>query len=163
MLCPKPKRRKKVRTWLRLRRKALRQRGSFKGYLPSEKPRKRCRSDFEVIQYALQMRQERLTNPTRAETALSQILRDLGIAHEREKIFLNGDRFILADVYLPGYNLTIECDGERLHKSQERYDNQRAMWLARAYGVGTVRFGNKEILSGKTREQLIMALGLYDA
>ena len=43
--------------------------------------------------------------------AFAQILDQLRIGYEPEKIFLNGDRAILVDFYLPIKNLAIEIDG----------------------------------------------------
>ena len=43
--------------------------------------------------------------------AFAQILEQLRIPFELEKIFLNGDRAILVDFFLPKQVLAIEIDG----------------------------------------------------
>jgi|HubBroStandDraft_2_1064218.scaffolds.fasta_scaffold971511_1 very-short-patch-repair endonuclease len=67
------------------------------------------------------------------------MLSRLGIKFEREKIILNGDRWVLLDFFIPSVNLAIELDGSQ-HRDQKQYDHGRSMWLARK-GIKTVRFG----------------------
>ena len=75
--------------------------------------------------------------------AFAQILDQLRIPYEIEKIFLNGDRHILVDFYLPSKNLAIEIDGSA-HDTQKKYDAGRDRWLLEAYGVKTIRLMNSE-------------------
>jgi hypothetical protein len=44
-------------------------------------------------------RQGRLNDPTSAELAFAALLDDMRLFYDREKVFLNGDRYILADFY----------------------------------------------------------------
>ena len=44
-------------------------------------------------------RQSRPSNPTRAELAFAEMLDCQRILYEREKIFLNGDRYIICDFF----------------------------------------------------------------
>jgi very-short-patch-repair endonuclease len=59
-------------------------------------------------------RQDRLKNRTRGELAFDAILQSMGIAFVAEKIFKNGDNYILADFYLPDLKLVIEIDGPHI-------------------------------------------------
>jgi very-short-patch-repair endonuclease len=42
---------------------------------------------------------------------MAGILHRLGVKFEREKVFLNGDRLVLADFYIHSVKLVIELDG----------------------------------------------------
>jgi very-short-patch-repair endonuclease len=48
---------------------------------------------------------------------MDAILRRLGVNPEREKIILNGDRWVLLDFYIPSVKLAIELDGAQ-HRNQ---------------------------------------------
>jgi very-short-patch-repair endonuclease len=80
------------------------------------------------------------------------------VNYEREKIILNGDRWVLLDFYIPSVNLAIELDGSQ-HRDQKRYDQGRSMWLGRQ-GIKTVRFWNKAVMDGKAEEMIRQMLGL---
>jgi hypothetical protein len=67
-------------------------------------------SDAQVLAMAMKRRAERFANPTAAEIAFSTMLTRLGIKHVREKIILNGDRFVLLDIWLPKWNLVVELE-----------------------------------------------------
>lgn len=107
-------------------------------------------TENEIIERANNARQDRLNNPTLAEECFAEILRELGIPFEREKIILNGDRFVLIDAYLPDRKMCLEIDGSS-HKTQEKYDQGRDAWL-KAQGYEVIRFQNKEVL--KTPEKV---------
>jgi very-short-patch-repair endonuclease len=104
-------------------------------------------------------RQQRLRNPTAAEEAFAGILNRLGIKFEREKIILNGDRFVLLDFYIPSVKLVVELDGAQ-HRGQKGYDMGRSMWLARVHGLHVVRFWNKAVMDGTAEARIRQMLGL---
>ena len=62
-----------------------------------------------------------------------------------ERIFLNGDRYILVDLYLQKHMIAIGIDGST-HDLQKRYDSGRNAWLLQAYGVRTIRPRRQEVL-----------------
>jgi very-short-patch-repair endonuclease len=90
-------------------------------------------------------RQSRLRNPTAAELMFSDILRALDVWFVREKIFQNGDRYILADFFLPAKKLAVEIDGSS-HDDRGGYDAGRDKWLLERHGVRTIRIANAEVL-----------------
>lgn len=127
-------------------RKQLNHKRKFKSFGQSSlKSYRRKRTDEQVRKYAEGKRQQRRLNPTRAEEAFAKILRAAGINFEREAIFLNGDKFVLLDFYLPGHHLAIECDGN-IHAKQSAYDQGRDKWLCATHKIKTIRFRNEEIL-----------------
>jgi very-short-patch-repair endonuclease len=100
-------------------------------------------------------RLERLRNRTRAEMAFAELIDRHRILYEVEKLFLNGDRWILVDFYLKDRMLAIELDGS-VHDNQKEYDRGRDDWLLRQYGVRTFRLSNAIALNGDGQ-----ALGTY--
>lgn len=79
-----------------------------------------------------------------AELAFEEILKELEIEYEKEKIFQNGDRWVLVDFFIPEGNLAIEIDGLQ-HTLQADYDRGRTEWLA-GKGIKTIRFQNPEVV-----------------
>jgi Protein of unknown function (DUF559) len=77
-------------------------------------------------------------NRTTAEIRFSEILDGPGILHECEAIFLNGDRFILADFYFKAQKLVIEL-AIPAHDDQKEYDEGRDASLLRGCGMRAVR------------------------
>jgi len=73
------------------------------------------------------------------------MLDSMGILYESEAVFLNGDRFILADFYFKTQKLVIELDGSA-HDDQKEYDARRDSWLLRCYGVRTIRLTTANVL-----------------
>lgn len=72
------------------------------------------------------------------------------MVHEREAIFLNGDRFILIDFLISkpdGTRIAIEIDGG-IHSGQARYDRERDQWLEQTHGIRTIRFRNEDVING---------------
>lgn len=132
---------KSTKPLLAKRRKKLNNRRKFKAH--NEKCHRKF-TDYQVTIRAEICRQAHIENPTEAEQAFAEILRNEGIKFTREKIILNGDRFILCDFQLDGQNIVCEIDGG-VHKTQEKYDIGRDAWLA-GKGVKTIRFTNKEVL-----------------
>jgi hypothetical protein len=135
------------------RKKPIRPKGKFKAFGANAfKTYRRRRTDAEVLTYANQCRQERLRNRTRAEIRMAELLDQNGILYEIEKIFLNGDRHICVDFFIPSAMIAIEVDGSA-HNTQKSYDAGRDRWLQHQYGVRTLRILNKEILR-KPRDAL---------
>lgn len=127
-------------------KKVLNNRRTFKSFgQNSLKSYRRKRSDEEVKKYAEGKRIQRLAGATAGELACAQLLTELSIPFEREAIFLNGDRFILVDIFIRRANLAIEIDGS-IHRRQGSYDAQRDRWLLETHGIKTIRFTNCEIL-----------------
>ncbi len=142
------------------RKKHIRPKGKFKAHGANTlKTYRRRRTDADVLAYANKCRMERLQNRTRAEMRLSEILDDQRILYEVEKIFLNGDRHILADFYIHGAMLVIEVDGSA-HDTQKSYDLGRDRWLLLQYGVRTLRLSNEEVFrkSSETMKRVLAAL-----
>lgn len=76
---------------------------------------------------------------------LAELLDKHGVLYQSEAIFLNGDRHILADFFIPSAILVIEVDGAA-HDDQKRYDAGRDRWLLDRYGVRTLRLPNNTVL-----------------
>jgi hypothetical protein len=93
---------------------------------------------------ALQYRSERLQDMTRAQIAFNGILDELGVLYEAEAIILNGDRFILADVFVRSHQVIFEIDG-KAHSRQGKYDLGRDRWLLSVHSIRTVRFTNEQV------------------
>lgn len=159
LLFPKPVKRIKVRKPLKRGKKKLAARRKFKGFDNITKHYRRRYTDYQVMCQAEVCRQKRLANPTPAELEMSSILTILGIKHERERIILNADRFVLIDIFVPSVNLAIELDGN-VHRHQQQYDHERSMWLARQYSIKTVRFFNAEVHSGAAQTRIKQTLGI---
>jgi very-short-patch-repair endonuclease len=100
------------------------------------------RSDPAKFDKAYEMR----NNPTRAEAAMWDILRNQVYQNFPNYIFYRQSvqyGYIL-DFYCPRLRLGIEVDGD-VHDDQREYDYYRDNTLAR-YGIEVHRFGNDEVL-----------------
>jgi len=141
------------------RKKRIASRLKFKefGANPTKTYRRRRYTDYQVMCQAGACRQRRPENATEAEEAFAEILKRLGVCFERERIVLNGHRWVLLDVWLPGLNLAIKLDGAG-HRLQKNYDHGRSMWLARK-GIKTVRSWNKAVLNGDAESRMREILG----
>jgi very-short-patch-repair endonuclease len=102
-------------------------------------------SDAQVMAKAREYRMQRLMNRTAAEMAFCAILDGLGVLYESEAIFLNGDRFVLIDIFVRSAKLAFELDGSA-HDDQKGYDAGRDVWLLRVHKVRTVRLTNELVL-----------------
>jgi very-short-patch-repair endonuclease len=156
LLFPKPTKRTKVRKPIRRSKKRIASRAKFKNWDNGKRCRRR--SDAEVLAKAQECRRERLLNPTIAEEVFSGILVRLGVKFEREKIILNGDRWVLLDFFIPAVNLAIELDGSQ-HRLQKNYDHGRSMWLAR-HGIKVVRLWNRAVFDGQAEQRVREMLGI---
>lgn len=146
----------KRRKPLKRSRKRIKARTKFKAH--GDNPLKSCRrrrTDYQVTVHAECQRQARLRNATRAELALAEMLDKNRILYEREKIFLNGDGYILVDFFFKEQKLAVEIDGSA-HDGQKEYDAGRDAWLLRGYGVRTLRLTNEDIFR---RAEETMKLG----
>ena len=81
------------------------------------------------------------------------------VLYESEKIFMNGDGWIVADFYVKSAKLVFEIDGAA-HDLQGGYDVGRDRWLPANYGVRTIRFINKQVLSRNAKLPVIVAEAL---
>jgi very-short-patch-repair endonuclease len=145
LLFSKPTRKKKPRKPLRRSLKKIAKRSVFKALGDNAfKSYRRRYTDYQVMVRAEVSRQARLRNRTRAEMAFCELLDSRRILYEIEKIFLNGDRCILADFFLKDRMLAIEIDGSS-HDGQKKYDAGRDDWLLRTYGVRTIRIHNSTV------------------
>jgi very-short-patch-repair endonuclease len=134
---PKRGRRSKCKKPLKRAQKRMKARAKFKAHGDNQlKTYRRRFTDYQVTVHANVCRQQRLRNRTRAEMAFAEMLDRHQILYEVEKIFLNGDRFILADFYFKAHNLVIELDGSA-HDAQKEYDAGRDAWLLRTYGLSS--------------------------
>jgi very-short-patch-repair endonuclease len=145
--CPKPPPRpKKPRKPIQRSRKPINRKSKFHAQTDVTKRYRNRRSASEVAGFAEKCRQIRLANPTPAEQAFAELLQELGVEFEREKIIIyaNGQRFLIADFYCEGRNTIFEIDGG-CHKQQARYDDARDRWLL-SQGIRTIRFTNTQVL-----------------
>jgi very-short-patch-repair endonuclease len=83
--------------------------------------------------------------------AFAEMLDRQKILYEVEKIFLNGDRWVLVDFYFKDRKLAIEIDGSS-HDDTKEYDAGRDRWLLERYGVRTVRLSNSLVLRGEDHD-----------
>jgi hypothetical protein len=130
---------------LKRSRKRIKARARFHAH--GDNPLKTYRrrfTDYQVMVRANICRQQRLRNRTKAEIAFCEMLDSLGVLYESEAIFLNGDRFVLIDMYVKSAKVAFEIDGTA-HDSQEGYDAGRDRWLLKTYGVRTIRIENKDV------------------
>lgn len=134
-------------------------RKKFKGHDNVTKYYQRKLTDYQVMVRAEINRQNRLRNATEAENAFAEILKQIGIEYDREKIFQNGDRYILVDFYVAGSHIAFEIDGS-VHDLQRGYDAGRDGWLQSQH-IRTVRFSNKSVLhrSAEVAEKVREAIG----
>jgi very-short-patch-repair endonuclease len=143
------------------RKKPIRPKGKFRAHGANAlKTYRRRRTDAEVRAYANQCRRDRLRNRTKEEVRLCEILDDQRILYEVEKVFLNGDRHILADFFISSAMLVIEVDGSS-HDFRKKYYAGRDRWLLDQYGVRTLRLPNETIFR-KPRDALdsiLLAIG----
>jgi|HubBroStandDraft_1064217.scaffolds.fasta_scaffold538946_2 very-short-patch-repair endonuclease len=76
------------------------------------------------------------------------------------RIRMNGDYPYFSDIYFPAHKLTIECDG-KFHLDQNKADTGKALYIARNFGVGTVRMWNGGCLDeAKARKRIMGMLGM---
>lgn len=126
--------------------------GRFRPQTNPLKTYKHKRSALSISAYANECRRMRLANPTIAEQTMGNILTNLGIKHERERIVFYADRFVLLDFYVPGPymgGIALEIDGG-IHKHQKTYDQGRDAYL-RSIGINTYRFTNSEVIRQRER------------
>ncbi len=82
-------------------------------------------------------------NITRAENNILKLLVDAGIEFIFQEAFFDEYYFLIADFYLPKYNLCIEVDGFSHNSEKKRkQERKRAAWL-RKKGIGVLRIRNK--------------------
>ena len=93
-------------------------------------------------------------NITRYENNVLKLLVSLGIEFIFQEAFFDRYYFLIADFYLPKYNLLIEVDGNS-HNGMEKkkQERKRAIWL-RKKGLGVLRIRNKSTLT-LTEERLL--------
>ncbi|MDN5205575.1 endonuclease domain-containing protein [Fulvivirgaceae bacterium BMA10] len=92
-----------------------------------------------------QFARENRKNPTEAENALWQRLRNRQLKGSKFRRQHPMDDFI-ADFYCMEYKLIIEVDGGyHLSKSQREYDQSRSLKLENL-GIKTIRFTNEQVL-----------------
>jgi very-short-patch-repair endonuclease len=127
------------------RKKPIRAMGKFKVHGSNPfKSYRRKRADAQVCAHALKCREERLSNRTKAEMKLCELLDAQRIFYEIEKIFLNGDKHIMVDFYVKSAMLAIEADAPA-HDTQKSYDAGQDRWIFETYGVRTLRLTNDEV------------------
>lgn len=89
------------------------------------------------------IRKKRKTTLTRPHRIGIRVVDKLGIRWEDEKRF---GRYSI-DIYLPDYNIALECDGEYFHQlpGVPEKDARRDRELFLKYGIVTVRYTDTEI------------------
>ncbi len=89
------------------------QRAKFKEFgADCTKTYRRKFSDAGVLAHAEECHRKRLADPSPAEQEMTAVLSRLGVKFEREKIILNGDRWVLIGFFIPSVSLEIELDRE---------------------------------------------------
>jgi len=136
----------KIKSTLQTHYSSIPRKSKFHGCSNPIKRYRHKRKLEDVRDYANQCRQKRLANPSEAERALQDILENIGIAAEREKIlsYAEGQRFIIADFYIDSAKAILEADGPN-HGLQRGYDRGRDQYFEQL-GIKTYRFTNREIL-----------------
>lgn len=92
------------------------------------------------------------------ENKMKSILEDLDISYEYQKVFCIGDKFYIADFYIPLNNVILEVDGTShddvygLSRGRER-DNAFAR-----HGVLTVRFRTYEVMDSEKVKDVLRNL-----
>jgi very-short-patch-repair endonuclease len=118
------------------------------------------RDPVEVRAWAVQKRLEKLQDISPAQLAIGAILRDYGVDFKYEHIWDNADFPYFSDIYIPSIKMTVECDG-KFHLDQKKSDTGKALYIARNFGVGTVRIWNEECLNEtKARQRVAEMLGV---
>lgn len=112
--------------------------------------------------WALQKQREKLEELSPAQLAIGIMLRNYGVKFEYEKPWPNGDNPYFSDLWLPDHKITIECDGNH-HRDQKKADTGKSMYIARNFGVATVRVWNADVQSGIALQRIREMLGLANA
>jgi very-short-patch-repair endonuclease len=137
------------------RRKPIPIRSHFRLYDDPRKPRTQRYPTPAVIAKAEQYRAQRFANPSAGEVAFDEILRTIGIAFERERIFYRTGSFIIVDFYVPSRSLVFEVDGSQ-HTRQIGYDAGRDQWIRQAHGVRTCRISAATVLRSRAACQILV-------
>jgi very-short-patch-repair endonuclease len=158
LMFPKTGRKPKKQPKLPRRRKAIKKgRTKFPADWGNGK-RKRRLTDTDVRQAAQECRTRLLAQLTPEEIELYAILDRLGVNYERQRIFQNGDRWVMVDAFLPRVRVCLEADGFQ-HRANRQYDHKRSLWLAEVHKVSVVRFWNSEIRDGTAEVRIREMLG----
>jgi very-short-patch-repair endonuclease len=104
----------------------------MKEYIESLTPEERIERLFPTLR----------TSQTSIELRMQKLLDELNIRYETQKPI---GRYIV-DIYIPGFNLIVECDGDYWHSLPERkkHDQKRNAWL-RSQGYKIIRLWEHEI------------------
>lgn len=128
------------------------------------KKRKKLRKN--KIKLAKKFREEQIRFSTKAELKMKEVLKNLKIKHEFQKVFntkkYDDISFRIADFYLPDYGTIIEVDGGyHDNLEQQQLDQQRSKELkAKNKVCKIVRFKNEEVL-GNPDFHLALILKLF--
>lgn len=149
--------------------KPLNLKKGFKTYENAGKNYRHRRSEADIRRYAEECREKRLAARTEAETRLQEILKEMGVEAEAERIFYITDttgkiaNFIILDFMLKtpdGNGIAIELDGFQ-HSRQVGYDRGRDEWLERTHGIKTFRLKNKEVFASNFEEKLKEVMSIW--
>lgn len=75
----------------------------------------------------------------------------------QQRIFHEGGKLFYFDIFLEGYNVAIEADGES-HEGREVYDKERDEFVAK-YGIRTFRISNNDVKKRRTLDAFIDTIG----
>ena len=91
--------------------------------------------------------------PTSIEKIVYDFLLSKGVLFEKQKL-INGK--FTVDVYIPDFNLVIECDGKYWHSLQRSINNDKAKnaYLTKC-GFNMLRLGEDEIKDGSFVERMV--------
>lgn len=97
-------------------------------------------------------KQQEMNGPTSIEKKVYDELKKRGVLFEKQKTI--NERF-LVDVYIPSFNLIVECDGDYWHslKKNQMRDKAKDAYLAEC-GFDLLRLSEMEIKNGKFIKKL---------
>ena len=96
---------------------------------------------------AFQYRHQLKNKATKPEKIVKRMLRKMGIEFKFQWIFFGKKRFVIADFYLPDFEVVLEIDGKDHYKEDALiYDKYRTDFLKNRCGIlDVIRFKNAEV------------------
>ena len=99
-------------------------------------------------QIAFKYKRQLKRKATKPEKKVKKLLKNLGINFKFQWVFFGKKRFVIADFYLPDFEVVLEIDGEsHLTEGAIIYDKYRTKFLINRCGISEViRFSNAVVL-----------------
>lgn len=104
-----------------------------------------------LSQRASEFRENRLKEPTPYELMFEEILKELGIKYEKEKIIYYdkvraaGKSFFILDFYLPEYRVCIEIDGGYHYTDDIKKSDKLRTKILKKSNIWVIRFANETV------------------